>query len=208
MGFTFDDNDKKGVASPLAVMQRLIEANPRNREVIFPYIGGKEVNTSPTQAYHRYVINFDNFPLRREDSNVSWATMGSRQRAECLRSGRVPFDYPDAVAADWSEILAIVEQRVKPKRMTVNRKIRRERWWQFGDRQPALYAAIAGLERVLMYAIVGLGSGHHWHFCPTGMVYADIELVVFPLSRATPHFCALQSRIPTRSGLALLWIVP
>ncbi len=36
MGFTFDDTDKKGVALPLAEMRRLIEADPRNREVIFP----------------------------------------------------------------------------------------------------------------------------------------------------------------------------
>ena len=40
-------------------MQRLVEADPRNDDVIFPYIGGKEVNTSPTHAHHRYVINFD-----------------------------------------------------------------------------------------------------------------------------------------------------
>ena len=67
MGFTFDDTDKKGVASPLAEMQRLIEADPRNREVIYPYIGGEEVNTSPTHAHHRYVINFRDWPLRRAD---------------------------------------------------------------------------------------------------------------------------------------------
>jgi len=58
MGFTFDDTDTKGVATPLAEMRRLIEKNPRNQEVIFPYIGGEEVNTSPTHAHHRYVINF------------------------------------------------------------------------------------------------------------------------------------------------------
>ena len=58
MGFTFDDTDKKGVATPLAEMQRLIEENPHNEDVIFPYIGGQEVNTSPTHAHHRYVIDF------------------------------------------------------------------------------------------------------------------------------------------------------
>ena len=69
MGFTFDDTDTKGVASPLAEMHRLIEEDPRNQEVIFPYIGGQEVNTSPTHAHHRYVINFRDFPLRRECRN-------------------------------------------------------------------------------------------------------------------------------------------
>ena len=66
MGFTFDDTDRKGVASPLAEMRRLIEKDPRNREVIFPYIGGEEVNTSPIHAHNRYVINFRDWPLRRE----------------------------------------------------------------------------------------------------------------------------------------------
>jgi hypothetical protein len=58
MGFTFDDTDKKGVASPIAEMHRLIEKDPRNAERIFPYIGGEEINTSPSHAHHRYVINF------------------------------------------------------------------------------------------------------------------------------------------------------
>ena len=58
MGFTFDDTDTKGVASPLAEMRELIAKDPRNAERIFPYIGGEEVNNSPTHAHHRYVINF------------------------------------------------------------------------------------------------------------------------------------------------------
>ena len=58
MGFTFDDTDTTGVATPLAEMQRLIEQNPRNQEVILPYIGGKELNDSPTHTHHRHVINF------------------------------------------------------------------------------------------------------------------------------------------------------
>jgi class 3 adenylate cyclase len=55
-GFVFDDHDEE--ASPLSEMERLL-TNPRNRERIFPYIGGEEVNDSPTHAFHRYVIDFD-----------------------------------------------------------------------------------------------------------------------------------------------------
>ena len=66
MGFTFDDTDKRSVASPLAEARRLIDLEPHNREVIVPYIGGEEVNGSPTHAHHRYVINF-----------------GERSEAEC-----------------------------------------------------------------------------------------------------------------------------
>jgi hypothetical protein len=64
MGFTFDDSgpaddDTPGIPSPIATMERLIAENPKNAEVIFPYIGGEEVNSSPTHAHHRYVINFE-----------------------------------------------------------------------------------------------------------------------------------------------------
>ena len=59
MGFTFDDNNLDKGSSPIAEMHRLIEQDPRNAERIFPYIGGEEVNTSPTHAHHRYVINFE-----------------------------------------------------------------------------------------------------------------------------------------------------
>jgi len=58
MGFTFDDTDKSGAASSLADMQRLISHNPRNQARIFPYLGGEEMNSSPTHSHHRYVINF------------------------------------------------------------------------------------------------------------------------------------------------------
>ena len=64
MGFTFDDTDTEGVATPLAEMRRLIAEDPHNAQVIFPYIGGQEVNTSLAQAHHRYVINFGK---RRQD---------------------------------------------------------------------------------------------------------------------------------------------
>ena len=56
MGFTFDDSSAE--ATPIAEMERLIAENPKNQERIFPYIGGSEVNSSPTHAHHRYVIDF------------------------------------------------------------------------------------------------------------------------------------------------------
>ncbi|WP_414571611.1 Eco57I restriction-modification methylase domain-containing protein [Nostoc sp. CCY 9925] len=56
MGFTFDDSNSD--TTPIPEMHRLIEQNPKNQERIFPYIGGEEVNSSPTHSHHRYVINF------------------------------------------------------------------------------------------------------------------------------------------------------
>ena len=211
MGFTFDDTDTKGVATPLAEMRQLIAEDPRNREAIFPYIGGEEVNTSPTHAHHRFVINFPRLSVaagelgdrpaapRRDTPGsagrpsfaaVTWADATDEQRRAWLRVGIVPPDYPGPVAADWPGLLAIVEERVKPEREQVNRKARRNYWWRFGDRQPALYGAIAGLDRVLAISQVG----HQVAFASLlrDMVYAQ-TLNVFPFdTRAV--FCILQSR--------------
>ena len=68
MGFTFDDTDKKGKASPLSEMHRLIAEDPRNQERIFPYLGGEEINDSPTHSHHRFVINFEGFTLEKARS--------------------------------------------------------------------------------------------------------------------------------------------
>jgi hypothetical protein len=89
MGFTFDDTDRKGAASSLAEMRRLVERNPRNRDRIFPYIGGEEINDSPIHAHHRYIINFEDLSeskarsfFRQED------TLALRYyAAEPMRSG-------------------------------------------------------------------------------------------------------------------------
>ena len=58
MGFTFDDSKTREVATPISVMDCLIDDDKNNQEVIYPYIGGEEVNASPDHAHHRYVINF------------------------------------------------------------------------------------------------------------------------------------------------------
>ena len=212
MGFTFDDTDTKGVASPLAEMRRLIEKDPRNQEVIFPYIGGQEVNTSPTHAHHRYVINFRDWPLRREDmaassppkqggiadlgsrpatSAASWAGATDEQRRAWLQQGRVPLDYPGPVAADWPEVLRIVEARVRPGRMTDNREGYRRYWWQYAEKRAELMSAIAGLERVL--AIPQTSNVQALGFLSPKMVFGH-TLIVFPLPKYS-SFTLLQSRV-------------
>src|SRR5262249_53516741 len=148
-GFTFDDESAgTGKAESLSTMRALIEKAPRNRERIFPYIGGEEVNTDPRQANHRYVTDFADFPLKRDADLTSWTASTVQERESWLRSGIVPLDYPAPVAADWPDILDIVQRLVKPNRDKDARKARRERWWRFGDRQPGLYATAANLERV------------------------------------------------------------
>ena len=196
MGFTFDDTDRKGVATPLADMRRLIEESPRNQEVILPYIGGEEVNTSPTHAHHRYVINFQDWPLRRADMGATWRDADADTQTNWRRVGAVPLDYPEPVAADWPSLLAIVEERVKPERQKSkddsksSHGSRASIWWQRYHQAKELYAAIDGLDRVLVISRVGQQAA--FTFLPAHMVYSE-SMIVFPF---TTHaaFCALQSR--------------
>ena len=191
MGFTFDDTDTKGVATPLAEMQRLLRENPRNREVIFPYIGGQEVNTSPAHAHHRYVINFRDYPLRREDLEKRWEVAAADQRTDWRRQGIVPVDYPGPVAADWPELLEIVEERVKPERDRQNRKARRERWWRHAENQPGLYAAISSVDRVLVTGAAAT-KFHVFARIRAKQVFSH-KLIVFPLHSHSAFGC-LQAR--------------
>ena len=123
MGFTFDDTDTKGVATPLAEMHRLIEKDPGNGDAIFPYIGGEEVNDSPTHAHHRYVINF-----------------GEQSEEECR--------------ARWPELMAIVEEKVKPERMQLqdnpDGRRRKATGGSLVDIRQHYLRLIADLDRVLV----------------------------------------------------------
>ena len=51
-----------------AERDELVRKNKKNGERIFPYIGGEEVNTSPTQDFDRYVISFGTMPLEEAEN--------------------------------------------------------------------------------------------------------------------------------------------
>lgn len=53
MGFTLTPEERDA----------LVQKNPKNAERIFPYLGGEEVNSSPTQHFDRYVISFGQMDL-------------------------------------------------------------------------------------------------------------------------------------------------
>jgi hypothetical protein len=166
MGFTFDDFDTKGVTTSLADMRELIDRDPRNADRIFPYIGGEEVNTSPTHAHHRFVINFGNMT--------------------------------EMEARRWPELMAIVEKRVRPEReaslaksWSIDKERRAKHWWQFARPARELYAAIAGLERVLVTPQTS--NVQAFAFLPATAVFAH-TLIAFPFDNYSA-FAVLQSRV-------------
>ena len=43
----------------------MLRADPRNSDVVLPYLNGEDVNTSPTHSPSRWVINFFDWPEER-----------------------------------------------------------------------------------------------------------------------------------------------
>jgi hypothetical protein len=143
--------------------QALIAKDPRNRDVLFPYLNGQDLNSRPDQSPSRWVINFFDWPLEQAEQ------------------------YPDC--------MAIVRERVKPERdkLSVKKdpsaKGYAKLWWQFGRKGLELYAAIAGMERVLIRPRVS--NTHAPVFVPVGQIYSEAT-VVFALDQYH-EFAVLQS---------------
>lgn len=167
MGFTFDDNASDGVATPIDDMQRLVAQDSKNADRIFPFLGGEEVNTSPTQHHHRYIINFGDFG--EDEARTRWPDLMRIVEAKVKPS----------------------RTRKDRRGNFVLREPLPTRWWQYADKRPALYKAIDGLSRIL---VINCGATPHMSFAfvPPKQVFAH-SLSVFPLTTFSA-FAALQSR--------------
>jgi hypothetical protein len=102
-------------------------------------------------------------------------------------------DWPLERAETYPDLMAIVREKVKPERDKNNRTQRRERWWQYAERAPALYATIAGMERVLVKTQVS----RYWAFEFTSshivfdqrlVVFADNDYFLFSLLQSEIHW--------------------
>jgi hypothetical protein len=122
---------------------KLIEKHPKNKDVLFPYLNGEDLNTNPDQSPSRWVINFFDWP---ED--------------KCRK------DYPDCF-----EIVErlVKPERDKLINGDATAKDRAKRWWQFGRPTLKLYRTIQPLERVLVSCRVSKYVNHS--FIPVGLVY-------------------------------------
>lgn len=148
MGFTFDDDEES--ATTLTEMKKLVAKNDRNAERIFPFIGGEEVNESPTHSHRRYVINFGE--MSEEDARAGWPELMEIVERKVRPDRDKLKGNPDA-------------------------ERRRKNWWLWGRYTPALFEAIRDLDRVLV--ISRIGNAFALTFMPTGVVYNE-KLVVFP----------------------------
>jgi hypothetical protein len=100
--------------------QRLIESDPTNREALFPYVGGDDLNASPRAVPTRWIINFHDW------------------------------DFPRAAqySALMGQVEALVRPE-RTKDATGWRKNAAKKWWLYFASRPEMRAAIADLDRVI-----------------------------------------------------------
>ncbi|RSM43862.1 hypothetical protein DMB66_52910 [Actinoplanes sp. ATCC 53533] len=139
----------------------LIEEDRRNRDVLFPYLNGQDLNGRPDCSGSRYVINFR--------------------------------DWPEARARTYPDCYDRVRSLVKPERDRNNRKVYRDFWWHYAEKRPAMVRAIAGLDRVVVIALVSKTVMPV--MVPTGRVFSHMlgvfatdDTAMLALLSSSPHY--------------------
>lgn len=153
--------------------QRLIQKDPKSKNVIFPYLNGQDLNSQPDQNPTRWIINFFDWPLDAEHDDE-----------------KNPKGSP--YASDYPDCLSILTERVKPQRDEVvarGKQIHEYDYWKFWDKRPELYGAIAECDRVLTIALVSRTVG--FSFAPSSQVFSH-KTAVFNLE-SYASFSVLQS---------------
>ena len=150
-GFVLEPNEAKA----------LIEKNPQNKNVLFPYLNGDDLNNNPDQSPSRWVINF-----------FDWTEEKAKKYSDCyeiIEELVKPERQRWAKNGEGNEIIGEYALR-KPLP---------EKWWIYADKRPALYESIKNLPHVLVVAkTTKYGS---YHFAPKDIIYTQ-DLTVFPYS--------------------------
>ncbi|MEX5636521.1 Eco57I restriction-modification methylase domain-containing protein [Parafrankia sp. FMc2] len=150
--------------------QALIAKDPRNAEVLFPYLNGQDLNSRPDCSARRWVINFHDWPEDR-----------ARQYPDCYDQ---------------------VRRLVKPERDQNNRKVRRDYWWHYAEKQPAMIEAIRGLDRVVVMAqvsktVMPAMVSTRQVFDQKLVVFASGDEAFLVVLSSAPHYWWAQTRSAT-----------
>ncbi len=125
-GFTFDDSVSG--AHPIITMEEIVRDHPEYSDRIFPYIGGAEINSSPDQSHHRFIIYLGGLTL--DDARMK---------------------YPEFLRLIESSVKPDRESRPQNDQA----KYLAERWWLWHSDRPKLQEALSTMTRVIVNCQVG-----------------------------------------------------
>jgi len=162
-GFLFDDQDIN--ASPTATMRCILEDHPNFSERIRPYIGGEEVNSSPSHTPSRYAIYLSD--IANEEGLQEYEPLAAIVRERVLPERMKLGDNP-------------------------NNAPLKKRWWAYQAHRPKLYQEILASVIVLCNSQV---SPHlAFAIAPKGAIFAHTlnvipkaSLSLFSSIQSRPH---------------------
>lgn len=144
-GFVIDDEERT----------RLLHHSSSNGDVVLPYVGGEEVNSSPTQSPNRHAIYFGQLSLEQAAGYV--------EPLEIVKERVLP-------------------ERLLAKDSTADGAHRKRYWWQFAQPRPELLGAVRPLKRCLVNSQVSKHLIFAWQ--PTNRIFAH-TLYVYALETST-----------------------
>jgi hypothetical protein len=103
--------------------EELIKKNPKNAEVIIPYLRGEDFNSNPTQSPSSYVINFRDWPIEKA------------------------MEYPDCLSIIQEKV-----KPGRDKIVAKGGQIHEYDYWKFWDKRLESYEQISSLKHVLFHS--------------------------------------------------------
>lgn len=114
-----------GFTLTLEQAQALIDRDPRNADVLQPYVIGQDLNQRPDCSASRWIINFRDWSF---DHAAEYPSV---------------MEIVERLVKPQRDLLPDYKKRV------------RENWWRYEHQGPALYRATANLDQVLAISLVG-----------------------------------------------------
>jgi hypothetical protein len=130
--------------------QALIAKDPRNKDVLFPYLNGEDLNSRADQSPSRWVINFHDWLLERAEA------------------------YPDCMKIVREKVKP--ERDLLATQRDASARNSARLWWQFRRKSQPLYFTIADMKRVLVIPRVSKYMICNWE--PLGIVYSEATCVI------------------------------
>lgn len=103
----------------------LITKDPRNKDVLFPYLNGEDLNNDPEQKPSRWVINF-----------FDWTEEKARTYPDC-------FEIVERLVKPERQRWKLDENGNEIVGTYALRKPLPQKWWIYGEKRPALYETIS-----------------------------------------------------------------
>ena len=171
MGFTFEDTEDSdeftaGTPMPIRCMDQILKDNPSCQEVIHPFLGAGEVNSSPDHHHTRFCVDLRDFP--EEMCRAKW---------------------PEIMVLLEQKVMPQRTRRNSKGEYEL-RKPLPQSWWIHADKRPALYKAISKLDSVIVTS-AGIVSHHIMSLVSARAVFPH-TLIIFP-SSSVSFLALLQS---------------